>query len=1490
MDTDRKAFEGKGVSDFKINTLQAKRFNNDAIIGSINYDMEEKEEVSLPFHKSFSLNKVWIDPKIIKTQMEIAVKKYFTLDINLLAVERKSATVKIQVIRKLFLRINDFGGATTPSKFKGIIRLTFTSSESMDKAALLARENNIIVNSNLKRQEIHSDRAVVIKKIPMDMPKDIIISFLIKKDSVHVAKAMRNRDIWAFRDCFKALLFTLLVGTTAHNLGNLLDNTGGKTCIINCLLDTGNRVYCAVVGFKFKNDLNSAFLTKPVFGGMHLSWARLDLVWCGKCGHLGHSALECNVSDMLPSGLLSSFNRKHAPGVDHLQLAKLYAKKNVSISCPAAFGGKSWTQVVSLAFSSGGSPSGSVTGIGFSSLETLGLGDSSPSSTINNSSLNTRLASLKCSFELLAEQVFGIVRKLSFVELVPKVSSAGVPLLVGSVPLVYVLDSDMALNGELALSTPHPLSTVLGTGFSLSSLKVLTTKMGGLGSKMLLLLILFWLGINVSAKQVDVLHWHVKSGLMVSFVTETKLRSSISPWIKNKFDGVCIFTSDLDIGFLSAGVAIIMNNSLARHVSKVEEVPGQIIAVWLLFRNKLSVSVIGLYAGASSGVCFGQASEMNSLIAKAVNSSIFVVLGGDFNENRSGRSASFKFCSGLDLVNSFGVKWTIDFIFVSGNLVSAVAGHRIGSVLDFFDTNHNAVMVSVGLGELLDVHLNSLYKQTNKNFMNFFFEAEAGGNLDAMWAILERGIVESADKVFVRHWFSEFQCSRNKHSSKFFGLELFIAKIVSKIGSGDMLGVDCLVRKWFTLDKTKTSAFSDLVILSGDSIVFLEHLSSVHKKYRRSKMFESRLAEEISIKKATEKHMESFASNKGGMIQSVLDWPFCKVVLDHLVVNDELVLEPEEVKFKYMPLDYIRDDAFSGVIRKVDMEELLLVVGGLPNGKAAGLSGIPNKLWKHDGKVVLSCLLVLLNACLSIDGVPVSWKKAWVLMIPKPYDWDSVLTNTHPIALIETARKILSKVLFNWISFTYSKFSVLRGDNFLVLKGTFMQSLVFAIGAVVENALKKNRELWLDSSELSSYFMAGAFVDDTIWVGNCQATIQNILDIVSEFFVINDISINNKKTVAIPINRGVKIVSLSINGLPILIAKKDEVHHYLGIFLSTKGLLKLSVAKMHSNQVQSKGKLAVLISFSNSFGVLGHLFEHRFLDLQVLEWSPLNPLQFPVGLHVSLVNNFLAGMVKIFLCNKLSLTGASLASSVESTCLSGMSILDSEEFSAVVSGLHEVWSDSFEVFTNGSLKNFGEADVANGAAAFFPAIDMSIGIKVHGLLSSTMAKLQAIALSLECVPSFCTIVMHTDSQAAINACISEMLLSVPDFCSSCWLERCQIFDLVHEKDLSVHWIKVKRHSGVVGNVKANAAAGEAVFSHLSLPVSVWKCFLVAENTPVSDNTCHFVQDLYRSVCHARWEAGPGQDVISDVLVEDMDWNATVRVWHPDSYMLAGFTS
>ncbi|KAG9298742.1 hypothetical protein G9A89_012810 [Geosiphon pyriformis] len=117
-----------------------------------------------------------------------------------------------------------------------------------------------------------------------------------------------------------------------------------------------------------------------------------------------------------------------------------------------------------------------------------------------------------------------------------------------------------------------------------------------------------------------------------------------------------------------------------------------------------------------------------------------------------------------------------------------------------------------------------------------------------------------------------------------------------------------------------------------------------------------------------------------------------------------------------------------------------------------------------------------------------------------------------------------------------------------------------------------------------------------------------------------------------------------------------------------------------------------------------------------------------------------------------------------------------------------------------------------------------------------------------------------------------------------------IFNLVRDKDLSVSWIKVKGHSGIHGNMEANLAAGAASGSPFSLCANVYEHFLVAEGVAISGNACHFVRNIFWSVCCAHWEAGSGCNVVLDAMIGCIDWVVMTKVWHLDSHMLTGFTS
>ncbi|KAG9293292.1 hypothetical protein G9A89_007538 [Geosiphon pyriformis] len=167
-------------------------------------------------------------------------------------------------------------------------------------------------------------------------------------------------------------------------------------------------------------------------------------------------------------------------------------------------------------------------------------------------------------------------------------------------------------------------------------------------------------------------------------------------------------------------------------------------------------------------------------------------------------------------------------------------------------TAHDLTDLLVSYGEktcIIGCNPNS-YDATVANavmFSDVFITSEEFSDLDAMW--------DGFDGVFT------------KESFKFHKLKLLVLKI-------------------------------DLV----NSDVKLDHIHfvffSVKKSYYVFKLAKSLRVEESNIRSAIDKRIESFEVNKDHTIRSVLEHPFYKIVLDYLVVDDKIILEPDMVKIK----------------------------------------------------------------------------------------------------------------------------------------------------------------------------------------------------------------------------------------------------------------------------------------------------------------------------------------------------------------------------------------------------------------------------------------------------------------------------------------------------------------------------------------------------------------------------------------------------------------
>ncbi|KAG9288303.1 hypothetical protein G9A89_021334 [Geosiphon pyriformis] len=465
-------------------------------------------------------------------------------------------------------------------KVKEIIAVVIKEiSINMPKEMIITAVSEFGNIKSIKIQLIGMWQKAVVKFAELKQAKQLASrwSFFIEKDLVHMTMTM-------FRDCFRVLLFTLLVRTTAHNLGTFLKEIRGKTCVINCYLETGNRTCCTIT--------------------------RLDLVWCERCKKFRHLALKCDASDILVFASPKKSFKKNA------------SDKSVLISYLAAFGGKTWAQVVSFTGSFGGFYFSFGSGSGLSFFGTSDLNSNSPLALVNNSFLNFHLVSLECSLELLADQMSGILKKLSCIEMVPMALPSGVPFLATSIPLVSHLNVDMALN-NVKLASVSPLSAiddvVHNSSSSFSKVLIFKFSIRKIGSSV------FWFRFfSSSFISISGLVWkvamcnHKNMGNVISVVTETKLKSKS--------------------GYLGLDITIIMNVSLAKHVYKVFEVSGRLISVKLLFKNKFLVMVLGLYVGATLKKKLTYLYVINLMVAETLNDSTFVVLGGNFNKNNSGHS------------------------------------------------------------------------------------------------------------------------------------------------------------------------------------------------------------------------------------------------------------------------------------------------------------------------------------------------------------------------------------------------------------------------------------------------------------------------------------------------------------------------------------------------------------------------------------------------------------------------------------------------------------------------------------------------------------------------------------------------------------------------------------------------------------------------------------------------------------------------------------
>ena len=465
--------------------------------------------------------------------------------------------------------------------------------------------------------------------------------------------------------------------------------------------------------------------------------------------------------------------------------------------------------------------------------------------------------------------------------------------------------------------------------------------------------------------------------------------------------------------------------------------------------------------------------------------------------------------------------------------------------------------------------------------------------------------------------------------------------------------------------------------------------------------------EEGRIREFIEDRCEKIVSNQKQMLNSILEKPYKRIKIDRVVEETEEsyrlfntekeVLNRVETHFKsqfrerifnqenmkevwqeqYKPKDNIREEWFEQVSEKITVAEWDLALSTTRSNSAPGCSGITYPVLKHIGADTKEACIDLMTKCLKSGQIPIKWKIGMLYPIPKKEDWNYNLNNVHPILLLETVRKVLSKIIMLRLGPIFRERKILKGPNYAGLMGESTEDPIHILNCITEEAREKKKETWIllqdmqkafdsvsmvslelalrrirlpenicryivnmykhrqfeiitaygntdqikagdgidqgevlsplvwrifydpllcevqsrtnwgytvevswptdlsrnKTQKISSRQSVIAYADDTTWIAKSKEELVEILNLADDFYELNDIKINKKKSELVVINgkkdtENQNLLLICKDGTEIKAKVKDEAARFLGIWISEKNGKNCSI-KLIEEEVQN---------------------------------------------------------------------------------------------------------------------------------------------------------------------------------------------------------------------------------------------------------------------------------------------------------------------------------
>jgi ribonuclease HI len=184
------------------------------------------------------------------------------------------------------------------------------------------------------------------------------------------------------------------------------------------------------------------------------------------------------------------------------------------------------------------------------------------------------------------------------------------------------------------------------------------------------------------------------------------------------------------------------------------------------------------------------------------------------------------------------------------------------------------------------------------------------------------------------------------------------------------------------------------------------------------------------------------------------------------------LLDDPEWKSIYDPeqQDHIDPNIYSDLMTPPSLKEIHDIISEWPN-KAPGPTQMTSQMLKHAPRCVRVLIHKMFTLIFEFQVMPPTMTKGQIYPIPKgDVTWDTDVTNTRPITLLEILSKMCLKIVTQRLTNVLQKHSILKGHNFSVFPGKSTNDVIYTLHYMMEYATQQKEELWVLFQDMKKAF------------------------------------------------------------------------------------------------------------------------------------------------------------------------------------------------------------------------------------------------------------------------------------------------------------------------------------------------------------------------------------------------------------------------------------